>query len=206
MAWQETQGRPWTVAGLPVTPMPINHLLKERHSFGPDEIKVLATAFDAALLELGLGRTDTAALLVAKRIVALAQGGECDPRAPSTPTRSASRLLPTTRSLRLSNITTSFSPTVMVRRAPRAVVRVPALRRDALKAEFAGMFGHAEAPFGPARTQAMRAAGTDLFSRPGRPPPARRHDHSGPQGKSEDQPHAKQNVVRSRCRARFTGG
>jgi hypothetical protein len=59
--------------------MPINHLLKERHSFGPDEIKVLATAFDAALLELGLGRTDTAALLVAKRIVALAQGGECDP-------------------------------------------------------------------------------------------------------------------------------
>ena len=59
--------------------MPINHLLKERHSFGPDEIKVLATAFDAALLELGLGRTDPAALLVAKRIMALAQGGERDP-------------------------------------------------------------------------------------------------------------------------------
>jgi hypothetical protein len=59
--------------------MPINYLLKERQSFGPDEIKVLATAFDAALLELGLGRTDTAALLVAKRIMALAQGGERDP-------------------------------------------------------------------------------------------------------------------------------
>src|ERR1700730_15797855 len=41
--------------------MPINHLVKEHHSFDPDEIKVLATAFDAALLELGLGRTDPAA-------------------------------------------------------------------------------------------------------------------------------------------------
>jgi hypothetical protein len=59
--------------------MPINHLVKEHHSFDPDEIKVLATAFDAALLELGLGRTDPAALLVAKRIIALAQGGERDP-------------------------------------------------------------------------------------------------------------------------------
>ncbi len=59
--------------------MPINHLVKEQHSFGPDELKVLATAFDAALLELGLGRTDPAALLVAKRIIALAQGGERDP-------------------------------------------------------------------------------------------------------------------------------
>ena len=59
--------------------MPINHLVKEHHSFDPDEIKVLATAFDAALLELGLGRTDPAALLVAKRIMALAQGGARDP-------------------------------------------------------------------------------------------------------------------------------
>jgi hypothetical protein len=59
--------------------MPLNHLVKEHHSFGPDEVKVLATAFDAALLELGLGRTDPAALLVAKRIIALAQGGERDP-------------------------------------------------------------------------------------------------------------------------------
>jgi hypothetical protein len=59
--------------------MPINRLVKDHHSFGPDEIKVLTTAFDAALLELGLGRTDPAALLVAKRIMALAQGGERDP-------------------------------------------------------------------------------------------------------------------------------
>jgi hypothetical protein len=35
--------------------MPISHLVKDHHSFGPDEIKVLTTAFDAALLELGLG-------------------------------------------------------------------------------------------------------------------------------------------------------
>jgi hypothetical protein len=51
--------------------MPIIHLVKEHHSFGPNEVKVLATAFDAALLELGLGRTDPAALSVAKRIMAL---------------------------------------------------------------------------------------------------------------------------------------
>jgi hypothetical protein len=59
--------------------MSISHLVKEHHSFGPDELEVLATAFDAALLELGLGRTDPAALLVAKRIITLAQGGERDP-------------------------------------------------------------------------------------------------------------------------------
>jgi hypothetical protein len=58
--------------------MPINHLVKQRHSFGPDEV-VLATAFDAAVIELGLVRTDPAALLVAKRIIALAIGGERDP-------------------------------------------------------------------------------------------------------------------------------
>ena len=59
--------------------MPINHLVKQRHSFGPDEVEVLATAFDAAVIELGLVRTDPAALLVAKRIIALAIGGERDP-------------------------------------------------------------------------------------------------------------------------------
>jgi hypothetical protein len=57
--------------------MPNNHL--ERQSFGPDELEVLETAFDAALLELGVSRADPAALLVAKRIIALAQGGEPDP-------------------------------------------------------------------------------------------------------------------------------
>jgi hypothetical protein len=50
------------------------------HSFGPDEVKVLATAFDTALRELGLAdRSDPAALLVAKRIIALAQQGEREP-------------------------------------------------------------------------------------------------------------------------------
>jgi hypothetical protein len=62
----------------PVKLMPINHLVKYR-SFGPEELKVLATAFDAALLELAVLRTDPAALLVAKRIIALAQEGERDP-------------------------------------------------------------------------------------------------------------------------------
>ena len=35
--------------------MPINLLVKEHHSFGLDELEVMATAFDAALLEPGLG-------------------------------------------------------------------------------------------------------------------------------------------------------
>jgi hypothetical protein len=56
--------------------MPVN---LDHPSFGPEELKVLATAFDAAILELGVSRTDPAALLVAKRIVALAQRGEHDP-------------------------------------------------------------------------------------------------------------------------------
>jgi hypothetical protein len=43
-------------------PMSINHLLPEHVSFGPDEVKVLSTAFDAALRELGLDRSDPAAL------------------------------------------------------------------------------------------------------------------------------------------------
>jgi hypothetical protein len=61
--------------------MSINHLLlNEQRSFGPEEIRVLATAFDAALLELGLvDRSDPAVLLVAKRIMALAEQGERDP-------------------------------------------------------------------------------------------------------------------------------
>jgi hypothetical protein len=61
--------------------MSINYLLlNEQRSFGPEEVRVLATAFDAALLELGLvDRSDPAVLLVAKRIMALAEQGERDP-------------------------------------------------------------------------------------------------------------------------------
>ena len=49
--------------------MSINHLLPEHVSFGPDE--VVLTVFDAALRELGLARSDPAALSVAKRIMAM---------------------------------------------------------------------------------------------------------------------------------------
>jgi hypothetical protein len=52
--------------------------VKEHQSFGPDELKVLTTAFDAALFELGLNRADPAALSIAKRMMALAQEGERD--------------------------------------------------------------------------------------------------------------------------------
>ena len=59
--------------------MPIKELLKQQ-SFGPDEIKVLTTAFEEALRELRLvDRTDPATQLVAKRIIELAQQGERDP-------------------------------------------------------------------------------------------------------------------------------
>jgi hypothetical protein len=61
--------------------VPIQQLLKDqRHAFGPDEIKLLSTAFEEALRELRLvDRTDPATQLVAKRIIELAQQGERDP-------------------------------------------------------------------------------------------------------------------------------
>jgi hypothetical protein len=59
--------------------MSINDLLPEHVSFGPDEVKTLLAAFDAALRELGLARSDPAALSVAKRLMALARRGERDP-------------------------------------------------------------------------------------------------------------------------------
>jgi hypothetical protein len=59
--------------------VPIYRLLKG-HVFGPDEIQVLSTAFEGALVELQLvDRTDPATELVAKRIIELAQRGERDP-------------------------------------------------------------------------------------------------------------------------------
>jgi hypothetical protein len=59
--------------------MPIQKLLQQ-HAFEPEEIKVLSSTFEEALLELGLvDRTDPATQLVAKRIIELAQRGERDP-------------------------------------------------------------------------------------------------------------------------------
>jgi hypothetical protein len=58
--------------------VPINRLLKGS-AFGPNEIEVLSSAFEAALRELNLvDRTDPATELVAKRIIDLAQQGEPD--------------------------------------------------------------------------------------------------------------------------------
>jgi hypothetical protein len=59
--------------------MPIHRLLKS-HAFGPDEITVLACAFDDALRKLRLaGRADPAPEVVARKIIELAQHGERDP-------------------------------------------------------------------------------------------------------------------------------
>jgi hypothetical protein len=59
--------------------MPIHRLL-ENHAFGPDEITVLTSAFDDALLKLRLAdRADPATEVVAKKIIELAQQGERDP-------------------------------------------------------------------------------------------------------------------------------
>jgi hypothetical protein len=59
--------------------VPIRELLKGQ-AFGPDDIAILVRAFEEALRELGLTeRTDPATLLVAKRIIELAQRGERDP-------------------------------------------------------------------------------------------------------------------------------
>jgi hypothetical protein len=59
--------------------VPIYPLLKDS-AFGPNEIKVLSSAFEAALRDLNLvDRADPATELVAKRIIELAQQGERDP-------------------------------------------------------------------------------------------------------------------------------
>jgi hypothetical protein len=59
--------------------MPIRPLL-ESSSFSPEDITSLVTAFEGTLSALGLvNRNDPAVLMVAKRIIDLAQQGERDP-------------------------------------------------------------------------------------------------------------------------------
>ena len=83
-------GRKWRCWGRPLAPavstreqrslaMPIHRLL-EKHAFGPDEIRVLTSAFDDALRKLGLAdRADPVVEVVARKIIELAQQGERDP-------------------------------------------------------------------------------------------------------------------------------
>jgi hypothetical protein len=53
--------------------------LPKNSAFAPDDIKVLSDAFEAALRELSLDRTDPATEMIAKRIIELAQRGERNP-------------------------------------------------------------------------------------------------------------------------------
>jgi hypothetical protein len=70
-------GAPGWVGGQAVA---IRTVLKDSHSFGPDEIDALVCAFDDTLRELELvDRGDPAAMVVAKLIVDLAKKGERDP-------------------------------------------------------------------------------------------------------------------------------
>jgi hypothetical protein len=55
--------------------MAIYRLLKN-HAFGPDEIKILTTAYEEVLRTL---RADPATEMIAKKILELAQCGERDP-------------------------------------------------------------------------------------------------------------------------------
>lgn len=59
--------------------MPIRPLLKN-HAFGPDEIRVLTTAFEDTLRTLRLtNRGDPVTEIIARKIIELAQQGERDP-------------------------------------------------------------------------------------------------------------------------------
>jgi hypothetical protein len=59
--------------------VPIRRLL-EHHVFGPDEIRILTTAFEDTLRTLRLvDRADPATEIIARRIIELAQQGERDP-------------------------------------------------------------------------------------------------------------------------------
>jgi hypothetical protein len=60
--------------------VPFRSFLPSDKSFGPDDLRAMATAFEKALDKLGLkDRTDAVTELVAKRIIALAKQGERDP-------------------------------------------------------------------------------------------------------------------------------
>jgi len=59
--------------------VPIRPLLKN-HAFGPDEIRVLTTAFEDTLRMLRLAnRGDPVTEIIARKIIELAQQGERDP-------------------------------------------------------------------------------------------------------------------------------
>jgi len=59
--------------------MPVRRFL-EGATFGPDDLKVMSAAFDAALVELGLrDRDDRLIELVARKITSFAKLGERDP-------------------------------------------------------------------------------------------------------------------------------
>jgi hypothetical protein len=60
--------------------VPIGTILKNDHSFGPEDIANLTAAFEAALARLALSdRNDPQATAVAKAIIKLAKDGERDP-------------------------------------------------------------------------------------------------------------------------------
>ena len=85
-------GPQWRCWGRPLAPavfrkhekqgsaaMPIHRLLKN-HSFGPDEIAILTSAFDDALRRLRLAdQADPATEVVARKIIELAQQGDAIP-------------------------------------------------------------------------------------------------------------------------------
>ena len=65
------------IAGLDV---PIGTILKNDHSFGPEDIANLTAAFEAALARLALtDRKDPLTTAVAKAVIQLAKDGERDP-------------------------------------------------------------------------------------------------------------------------------
>jgi hypothetical protein len=65
------------IAGLDV---PIGTILKNDHSFGPEDIANLTAAFEAALARLALtDRKDPRSTALAKAIIQLAKEGERDP-------------------------------------------------------------------------------------------------------------------------------
>src|SRR5262245_28579063 len=75
-SWPMLSGAGFEGFAVPVRP------LLEAEAFGPDEVKVLVSAFEASLKALRLvDRKDPAVLMVAKRVIALAKAGNLDPLA-----------------------------------------------------------------------------------------------------------------------------
>jgi hypothetical protein len=58
----------------------IRTFIRDEGAYAPDEVEILISAYESALQEIGLEREDPLALMIARKVIALAKSGERDPK------------------------------------------------------------------------------------------------------------------------------